>query len=59
MEKASYIFASIVAMVIGGAVLSLARRAVDTMDPVWIGLCIALLAVVIGGALLLDRQSGA
>ena len=48
------VFAYIFAMIVGGAVLAASTKAFDTMDKGWFAIWIGLLAVVIGGALLLD-----
>lgn len=58
LEKLGYLFAAIFAAIMGGAILSLSKKAVDTMDPAWIGLCIALLAVLVIGAILTDPKRG-
>lgn len=52
------IFSALFGLFIGGVALALGQKAIDSMSPTWIGLAIAFMAVVIGGALLLDRQSG-
>jgi hypothetical protein len=54
MQSLKFLLAAIFAAIMGGALISLATKAVDTMEPVWIGLCIALLATLVIGAILTD-----
>jgi hypothetical protein len=56
MESASYVFAAIFAAVVGGFVISITAKAVDTLEPFWIVAVVATLAILIGGAIALDRQ---
>lgn len=56
MERASYVFAAIFAAVMGGFVISITTKAVDTLEPFWVGASIALVAILIGGAIALDRR---
>jgi hypothetical protein len=44
--------------VMSGILLSLATKAVDTMDPTRIALLVAFLGIVIGGAILGDQKHG-
>jgi hypothetical protein len=56
LEKASYVFAAIFAAVMGGFVISLTAKAVDTMEPFWIAMSVGLVGILIIGAIVLDYQ---
>jgi hypothetical protein len=54
----SYAIGALFAAFLGGIALASGRKAFDSMEPVWFGLWIAFLAVIIGGALLSDWIDG-
>ncbi len=56
MESASYVFAAVFAAVVGGFIISITSKAVDTLEPFWIGAVVLTLAILIGGAIALDRR---
>lgn len=58
MQSIGYLFAAIFAAIMGGMVISLARRAVDTLSIEWAALAVGLVAVLVIGAILTDPARG-